>query len=235
VTGDARFDQVCRRLEAAPPSPTVALLEDASVPTVVAGSTWPADEALLIPAFLRLRKERPVRLIIAPHEPDDAHLSRLEGALSAEGMAHARLGAIEQAPRALPDVVVVDRVGVLADLYRVARAAYVGGGFGDDGLHSVIEPAALGVPVTFGPRHGNAVEAGQLADEGGAFQVTDAASLADALGRLLGAHGETAGSAAREFVERRRGGAARNAALIDDLLSIGERPGRRRASAAPAG
>jgi 3-deoxy-D-manno-octulosonic-acid transferase len=150
-------------------------------------------------------------------------------------MAHARLGAIEQAPRALPDVVVVDRVGVLADLYRVARAAYVGGGFGDDGLHSVIEPAALGVPVTFGPRHGNAVEAGQLADEGGAFQVTDAASLADALGRLLGAHGETAGSAAREFVERRRGGAARNAALIDDLLSIGERPGRRRASAAPAG
>lgn len=234
VTGDARFDQVCRRLESVPASAAAALLDDAAMATVVAGSTWPVDEALLLPAFAEIRHDRPVRLVVAPHEPDETHLARLEASVDDAALGHRRLGAIERAGGPLPEVVIVDRVGVLADLYRIADAAYVGGGFGDDGLHSVIEPAALGVPVTFGPHHGNAVEGGELAGAGGAIAVTDAASLAGALRSLLGSEGENAGAAARDFVARRRGGAACNAELIDRLMASGSRPGAHRSPAVPA-
>jgi 3-deoxy-D-manno-octulosonic-acid transferase len=113
-------------------------------------------------------------------------------------------------------VIVVDRVGALADLYAIADVAYVGGGFGSAGLHSVVEPAALAVPVVYGPRHGNAREAERLRQAGGGFVIGDAARLAATLSRLFGdpdarAH---AGAAARRFVERDRGGAEASAQLI---------------------
>src|SRR5690606_21232516 len=122
-----------------------------------------------VPAFAEFRTERPARLIIAPHEPSNAHLAALEAALSAAGLEHARLGAVEKVVGRLPDVIVIDRVGVLADLYGAGDVAYVGGGFHAAGLHSVVEPAARGVPVLFGPRHGNAREAEALRAAGGGF------------------------------------------------------------------
>src|SRR5690606_28009400 len=153
VTGDARFDQVWARVAALGGEaalverPLLRRLHDPDVETIVAGSTWPADEARLVPAYARACGEIPLRLIIAPHEPTPAHLTGLEARLGEAGLRHARLAEVERNDGPLPDVVVVDRVGVLAELYAVARIAYVGGGFGNAGLHSVIEPAALGVPV----------------------------------------------------------------------------------------
>jgi 3-deoxy-D-manno-octulosonic-acid transferase len=157
--------------------------------------------------------------VIAPHEPTPAHLQALELALDAAGLRHARLAAVETGTPA-PEVVVVDRVGVLADLYRAGAVAWVGGGFGKDGLHSVVEPAALGLPVLFGPRFGNAREAGALAAEGGGFVVRTASEAEEALGRLLSdsAAREEAARAALDFVRARLGGAAANAALVEELL-----------------
>jgi hypothetical protein len=76
----------------------------------------------------------------------------------AEGLSLARVGSAD----ATTDVVLVDRTGVLGDLYSLATAAFVGGGFHGAGLHSVLEPAAFGVPVAFGPRHSNSREAFHL-------------------------------------------------------------------------
>ena len=117
---------------------------------------------------------------------------------------------------AVPEVVVVDRMGVLADLYALADAAYVGGGFGTAGLHSVVEPAALGVPVLFGPAHGNAREADALAEAGGGWVVEDPSSFEDRMRRLLEKEGSAreAGARAREYVRSETGAAERNAALI---------------------
>src|SRR5690606_3474186 len=152
VTGDARFDQVWARVQrlreagAVERLPLLRRLKDESVTTVVAGSTWPADEARLVPAFARARAAGRLRLIVAPH------LAGVGRARGAAGVTHARLGGVEAGDGPLREAVIVDRVGILADLYAIADVAYVGGGFGRDGLHSVVEPAALGVPVLFGPR-----------------------------------------------------------------------------------
>jgi 3-deoxy-D-manno-octulosonic-acid transferase len=222
ITGDARFDQVHARVQSLDRNqPLLERLRDARCTTIVAGSTWSADEEELIPAFASARKGAPLRLIIAPHEPGTAHLRDLEQRIDAVHVGHARLSQIELESSPLPDVVVVDRVGVLADLYAVATVAYVGGGFHSAGLHSVIEPAALGVPVVFGPRHGNAREADELAGTGGGFVAGDGAAFAtvvlDLAARPL--HRKMASDAARAYVTSKLGGAKRNAQLVAELLS----------------
>jgi 3-deoxy-D-manno-octulosonic-acid transferase len=115
---------------------------------------------------------------------------------------------------------VVDRVGVLGDLYARADVAFVGGGFHTAGLHSAIEPAAFGAPVVFGPGHHMSREAGLLLAAGGGTAVRDVETLRHALVRLLRdqtARGE-AGGAAREIVARERGATARSVALITGVL-----------------
>jgi 3-deoxy-D-manno-octulosonic-acid transferase len=83
------------------------------------------------------------------------------------------------------DVIVVDRLGVLADLYALATAAYVGGGFHDAGLHSLVEPAVFRVPVIIGPRHTDSRDAALMLATGGAVSVDDAPQLSRALIRLF--------------------------------------------------
>ncbi len=232
VTGDARFDQVWARVVrlreagATERLPLLRRLNDGVATTVVAGSTWPADEARLVPAFARARAAGPLRLIVAPHEPTEAHLVGVERALDAAGVTHARLAAVEASDAPLPEAVVVDRVGVLADLYAIADVAYVGGGFGHDGLHSVVEPAALGVPVLYGPRHGNAREADALAWAGGGTVVRSASELEEMLVALVldPERRAEAGRAALEFVRSELGGAAANAELIAEFLEASATP-----------
>jgi 3-deoxy-D-manno-octulosonic-acid transferase len=222
VTGDARFDQVYARVQAMDrDQPLLKRLADERVTTIVAGSTWPADDSEIIPAFASARKGTPLRLIIAPHEPDAGHLRSVEQRLGAAGLRHARLSAVESTTDALPEVIVVDRVGVLADLYAVGTIAYVGGGFHGAGLHSVIEPAALGVPVIFGPRHGNAREADELAGKGGGFVASDGQAVASLVMDLVdrATHRRSASDAARAYVKGKTGGARRNAELIRGILS----------------
>lgn len=221
VTGDARFDQVHARVERMDrDQPLLARLRDDRLTTLVAGSTWSTDDEEIVPAFASARKGCPLRLLIAPHEPDASHLRSLEARLSAARLRHARLGAVESGDGALPEVIVVDRVGVLADLYAIAQVAYVGGGFHGAGLHSVVEPAALGVPTIFGPRHGNAREADELAGKGGGFVASDGAAFASILLDLAARpmHRKNASSAARGFVVAKLGGARRNAELISAML-----------------
>jgi 3-deoxy-D-manno-octulosonic-acid transferase len=233
VTGDARFDQVWDRVEQRglyglrgrddaadrvpdPLRPIWSVLHDPSTFTVVAGSTWPADERVLLPPLTVLRRDRRIRLVVAPHEPSAAHLEALERRLDRLSLRHSRLSALVTAAASPPQVVVVDRMGVLADLYALADAAYVGGGFGRAGLHSVVEPAALGVPVLFGPAHGNAREAAELAARGGGFVVASTADVESRIRALADEPGSAtaAGARARAFVRAETGSAVRHAELI---------------------
>jgi 3-deoxy-D-manno-octulosonic-acid transferase len=221
VTGDARFDQVANRVQQLDfEQPLLQRLRDDKVTTVVAGSTWPTDESEVLPALAQARKGCKMRIIIAPHEPEATHLRALEQRLNSLGLAHKRLSAVEGTDGVLPEVIVVDRTGVLADLYASAQVAYVGGGFHEAGLHSVVEPAALGVPVVFGPRHGNAREADELAGMGGGFVASDGAGVASLIADLANRklHRQKASEAARTFVQTRLGAARRNAELVVKLL-----------------
>ena len=220
VTGDTRYDQVwarAARADAAAPLPRT-LVSDR--PTLVAGSTWPADEQALLPAWAALRRSSPTaRLIVAPHEPTPAHLEPVERWAREAG---ARLARLDAPDAGEADVVLVDRVGVLGDLYRLAGAAFVGGGFHAAGLHSVLEPAAFGAPVLFGPRHAASRDAGLLLAAGGAIAVTDEGTLRDALRAWLVDDERAraaAGAAARAVVETGLGAARRSAELVEELLA----------------
>lgn len=182
VTGDTRYDQAWARARTEPRNVgTVSKLASAR-PTLVAGSTWRSDERELLPAWLELLTAVPnARLIIAPHELTDAHLLSIEqwarsSSLSVAGLHEAS---------ADTDVVIVDRMGVLADLYALAMIAYVGGGFHRSGLHSLVEPAVFRAPVIVGPNNVDSRDAAMMLATGGAVSVDGAAQMARVLTRLM--------------------------------------------------
>jgi 3-deoxy-D-manno-octulosonic-acid transferase len=218
VTGDTRYDQVWARAAAVDrASPLLAPLASARR-TLVAGSTWPADERVLLDAWTRVRRDVPdARLIIAPHEPTASHVLPLERWADGAGLSYARVGASEAGTA---DVIVVDRVGVLGDLYALANVAFVGGGFHAAGLHSVVEPAAFGAPVLFGPRWRMSRDAALLLEARGAAATEDAAAMATRLREWLTSFdaGRAAGDRARDVVRTGVGAADRTFALVSRLL-----------------
>jgi 3-deoxy-D-manno-octulosonic-acid transferase len=222
VTGDTRYDQVWARAEAADrTAPWLARFRAEPRVTLVAGSTWPSDDAVLLPAWASVARLYPgaVRLIIAPHEPSAAHLAPVESWAAAEGLRCVRLDAPGD-PTA--DVVLVDRVGVLGELYSLADAAYVGGGFHAAGLHSVLEPAAFGAPVVFGPRFTNSRDAEMLIRAGGAQSAPHVAAMTAALERWCDPGVPeprcVAGAAARAVVRQGLGAADRATGLVEGLF-----------------
>ena len=219
VTGDTRYDQVWARAQRSAERESVLAPLRTDRPTLVAGSTWPADERELLPAWIAMRAQAPrARLIIAPHEPTPAHLRHIERWAAAERLSLARTSALPRGADA--DVILVDGVGLLGDLYALADVAFVGGGFHGAGLHSVLEPAAFGVPVLFGPRHEKSRDAGMLIVRDAGASVPDGSAIAARLEALLtrpdtrGAEG----ARAKAMVEKGLGASARSAALVTGLL-----------------
>jgi 3-deoxy-D-manno-octulosonic-acid transferase len=220
VTGDSRCDQVWARARATDLSSPLLTRIASARPTLVAGSTWPSDESVLLPAWLEVRHSlASARLIIAPHEPNDTHLTAIEQWAAKHDLVLRRLGQLDDSVAA--DVLLVDRVGVLGELYAIALCAYVGGGFHRAGLHSVLEPAAFGTPVLFGPRHTNSGDAAALLAAGGAESATTPAALAAQLIRWLGDRPERdrAGQRASRIVEAGLGAADRSCDLVLELLA----------------
>jgi 3-deoxy-D-manno-octulosonic-acid transferase len=225
VLGDPRFDSVAARVAAVPPDEPLFRF-GRGAPTLVAGSTWPADEAVLLAAFARVLARWPeARLILVPHEPTVDHLAALDRRAAKAGLpAPSRLSTAEgPAP-----LLVVDRVGVLATLYGAGTMAYVGGGFGRAGLHSVLEPAAWGVPVAFGPNWRNSRDA-ELLLQGGAAEALGRGAGDKGNGAVLAgwwerwiadeSHRTAQGGRARAIVSDGLGAARRSAEMLAELIS----------------
>lgn len=216
VTGDTRYDQVWARAQSVNRDAGFLRTLESPRPTVVAGSTWPADEAVLLPAWLDTRQRVPrARLIIAPHEPTEAHLTPIERWAESVGVDLARLGR-NDADEA--DIILVDRVGVLGDLYGLGTCAFVGGGFHAAGLHSVLEPAAFGIPVMFGPRHDKSRDAGLLLEHDGGSVVRNVTEATDVMTRWLGPAAAIAGAHARALVASGLGAAEQAFELVTGLV-----------------
>ena len=227
VTGDTRYDSVAERAErldrAREPFARLAATAGKDTFTIVAGSTWPSDEAVLLPAFADLLVQVPqARLVLAPHEPNPDHLAGIaQRALQVKVPRPVRLSQLEHAPAA--PVIVVDRVGVLADLYALGDVAFVGGGYHRAGLHSVLEPAVFGVPVIVGPRWENSRDAGLLVARGAAVALPADGRHPLHSQWLVWHHDPAtrrkAGAAGRQVVTEGRGAAERTSALVEELLT----------------
>ena len=220
VTGDTRYDQVRDRAAVADRGSALLAPLASTRRTLVAGSTWPSDEAVLLDAWRAVLARLPqARMIIAPHELTTSQLTNIERWAERSQLRCARIGAASQSQA---DVVLVDRVGVLGDLYALADIAFVGGGFHGAGLHSVLEPAAFGVPVLFGPQYGASRDATRLLANGGGFATSSAQELATRMVSLLTETDArlTAGGRARALVESGLGAAVKSAALVEQLLAI---------------
>ena len=245
VDGDTRFDQVLRRRETAGKVQLSAWITRKDRPfTLLAGSTWGPDEALVLPAWDRFRRsladKSAVRLILAPHEPTPQHLQPIEKALQARDMSYIRMqdlaaSAVDDtsstepaAQGALPhdtaEVLLVDRVGVLAELYAHADCAYIGGAF-TTGVHNVMEPAIARLPIWFGPRHHNAPEAAHLLEAGVAGVVRSPAELQEQIQTLWREPQVRIekGAAARAYVESNLGASRR---CLNRILEVLPEPSR---------
>jgi 3-deoxy-D-manno-octulosonic-acid transferase len=224
VLGDPRFDSAAARVAGVTPDDPL-LRFGRGAPTLVGGSTWPSDEAVLLAAFAAVRaRRRDARLILVPHEPTSDHLVAVERRAQRAGLPlPTRLGAADgPAP-----LLLVDRVGVLATLYGAGTMAYVGGGFGRAGLHSVLEPAAWALPVAFGPRWEQSRDAELLlqARAATALQSQSAMAAGTELARLWDrwiaddAERAAQGRRAREVVTAGLGAARRSAEWLAEIIS----------------
>jgi len=150
---------------------------------ILAGSTWPEDEKILLP-FIHKNKAN-YKFIIAPHEVDKQRIDHL--------MLHLDYGSLlySQAETYIREarVLVIDSIGILAQLYRYAYISYIGGGFGV-GIHNILESAAFGVPVIFGPNYERFREARELIQAGGATSIKNEEEFLKAFSSLTDKPGE---------------------------------------------
>jgi 3-deoxy-D-manno-octulosonic-acid transferase len=211
VSGDTRFDRVIDIAEAFEPLPVIAnFCGDHLV--IVAGSTWEEDEEEL-DHFANTHPD--IRFIIAPHEIEEDHLQDMETlfrnsirySVLENQFSSSTSNRQTQTINRSPNVLIIDNIGMLARLYSYARICYVGGGFGDDGVHNVLEAAVYGKPVVTGPVIEKYVEVMDLADAGGVIIIDNALEVESIFNRLFEnkAEYDFHGKAARDYVYARRG------------------------------
>lgn len=200
ISGDTRFDRVWALRNEHRELPVIAAFTQGQR-VVVAGSTWPEDESLLATYWPQAAPD--MGLIIAPHEIHASHIDQVMAQFP-QAQRYTRVAAGEALHS---NVLIIDNVGMLSALYRYAAVTFVGGGFGKEGIHNILEPATYGKPVLFGPIFDKFPEAPALINAGGAFIVQDADSLKSRMDDLLDNETsmEAASTAAARFVEAGHG------------------------------
>ena len=208
VTGDTRFDRVWQLAQTPETLPVVEKFS-AGQPTIIAGSTWPADEEKLAAAFAALPAN--TRLVIAPHEIHEEHLAAIEKYFYPFGVR--RYSTSPQPPPKEGErlahrearVLVLDTIGMLSSAYRYGTVAYIGGGFGA-GIHNTLEAAVYGLPVIFGANYQRFREAGELIAQGGAASYTTGKELTVLLQKWLADN--RSGKTNRQYVAQHCGATA---------------------------
>jgi 3-deoxy-D-manno-octulosonic-acid transferase len=189
-------------------------------PVVIAASTLKGEEGAVLEAFQRIRATMSdALLIIAPRKPE--HFDEVERIVRRAGWKVARRTELRVDAAPSHDVVILDTIGELAQLYQVATAVFVGGSLVDAGGHNILEPAVFGKPIVFGPHMHNFTEiARTFLDNGAALQIRTEHELGTVLLDLLGdpVRRASLGAAARALVEANRGARTKSLAVIAEVL-----------------
>jgi len=172
ISGDSRFDSVIANTQNPVRVPLIETFSK-SKPTIICGSTWPKDEALLA----KYINENPnYNYIIAPHELQ--HINALQKHTDALFYSKANEKNIM-----MTNVLVIDSIGILSNIYQYGKFAYIGGGFGV-GIHNILEAVAFGLPIIFGPNYQKFNEATELIKQQGAISISNYKELNSAIDSL---------------------------------------------------
>ncbi|HTR27928.1 MAG TPA: glycosyltransferase N-terminal domain-containing protein [Puia sp.] len=219
VSGDTRFDRVIEIAEEVIKMPEVEAFCGAQ-PVIVAGSTWEEDEEEM-DHYANTHPE--IRFILAPHEINEDRLAEVERLFHhsirySSWVSNGGALKISRPGWPEPNVLLIDNIGMLSKLYRYATVAYVGGGFGDDGVHNVLEAAVYGKPVVYGPVIEKYAEAVELTECGGGIVIDSALEAEKVFDRLLRdqAEREETGKASRDYVHSRKGATRRITRFIQE-------------------
>ena len=179
VSGDTRFDRVGNQLKSDNTLDFIADFKNNQT-CVVAGSTWPGDETLLIDYINSSSKA--TKFIIAPHNMDLNQIKSMLKRLKKPTVLYSNY-----TTETLKDksVFIVDTIGILSKIYSYADIAYIGGGMGTSGLHNTLEAATFGLPIVIGKNYQKHPEAKAMLSKGGLFSIRDFDSLKSTLNMLV--------------------------------------------------
>jgi 3-deoxy-D-manno-octulosonic-acid transferase len=172
ITGDTRFDRVISTASTVTKFEWIQKLSQNKI--IIAGSTWETDHIVLAKTTLAFKK---LNWIIVPHHVDANSIAECRIHFP-KAITLTELLASKQ-HFTLPTIIIVDQIGILRSIYQYAYVSYVGGGFGKDGVHNVLEPAAFGKPVIWGSNDSKYREAIGLRNAGGGFAIQNAEALID--------------------------------------------------------
>jgi 3-deoxy-D-manno-octulosonic-acid transferase len=183
VSGDTRFDRVASILNRDNALEFIEEFKNNSL-TIVVGSSWPKDESLLV-SYINSTEN--VKFIIAPHNIKTEQIQALKNSISKKTILFSEVDFTSSNPINLADfdVFIIDTIGILMKIYSYADIAYVGGGFGNPGVHNILEPATFGVPVVIGPNYSHFPEATALVNMEGCISISTQEELNEAFDNLI--------------------------------------------------
>ena len=178
ISGDTRFDRVLRTSKSSTHFDWLQKLNNAKI--IIAGSTWEKDHILLSSLA---EKYTDLNWIVVPHHVDSTSIQKCVSLFNNATTLTSFTASHQKFNNA--KVIIVDQIGLLRNLYQNAYITYIGGGFGAEGIHNVLEPAAFGKPVFWGPNDEKYIEARGLVNAGGGFKIHDINSFSKTLELLL--------------------------------------------------
>lgn len=201
LAGDTRFDRVATILEQNNTLNFIDTFKD-NKKTIVIGSSWPKDEDVLIDYINTCTLD--VKFIIAPHNIKANEILALHQKIIKKTVLFSEKENIDLAHF---DVFIIDTIGLLTKIYAYADIAYVGGGFGNPGVHNLLEPATFGVPIIIGPNYSHFAEATSLVKEGGCIAIHSKSEVETIFNHLLNNPKEQMekGEICAKFVQNNKG------------------------------
>jgi 3-deoxy-D-manno-octulosonic-acid transferase len=213
ITGDTRFDRVIENVKAAKQIDWINLLSNHK--NIIAGSTWEEDEKIISKTTAHFTQ---FNWIIVPHQVDVKSIrdckNRFHNAITLSSLLD------NPVAQTKPIVLIVDCIGLLRTLYQYSFVSYVGGGFGSDGVHNVLEPAAFGKPVIWGHNDAKYQEAIGLRNFGGGFKIQNESGLVMHLNEFAqpGNDYQNCSQKAREYILENAGATQKTMSILSTYL-----------------
>lgn len=179
ISGDTRFDRVVSILERDNSLDFIEQFKNNKT-TIVIGSSWPKDENLLVNYINNASDE--IKFIIAPHNIKSEQIANLKLQITKSTVLFSEKNNVDLSNF---NVFIIDTIGILTKIYSYADIAYVGGGFGNPGVHNILEPATFGIPIIIGPNYSHFAEAIALVHQEGCVSISNQNELNEAFDNLV--------------------------------------------------